>query len=347
MVTRPAHGSAFADFDIDTFWEDHAYSRENYVEPAPDDARVAAIEAELGYRLPSAYIELARHQNGGVVARNCFPMDEPTSWADDHVAITGLYAIGRDACYSLCGELGSPFMMREWGYPDIGVVIATCPSAGHDVIMLDYRDCGPQGEPRVVHVDQEDDYRITVVAANFAEFIHGLVGEEAFDDSEAERAQAIDMTEQGSLSPIVIAALAAAGERLPDGEQVLRALARRIVEAKGHFSLHTDPDSHLMYALMFWLYTQLATPASFEAFVARPRGAETYDEPSFELMIVFNLVKEPFGLRTGGYAQDFVRDWWNARVAAGDIVSGADGFRMSAQAERALLDALTPLANPA
>ncbi|MFJ1299215.1 SMI1/KNR4 family protein [Pseudomonadota bacterium AL_CKDN230030165-1A_HGKHYDSX7] len=347
MVISPAPAEAFADFDFDGFWEDHEYSRQNYIEPSPNAAQVAAIEAELGYRLPLAYLELARRQNGGVVARNCHPMDEPTSWAEDHIAITGLYAIGRDAHYSLCGELGSPFMMREWGYPDIGVVIATCPSAGHDVVMLDYRECGPQGEPRVVHVDQEDDYRITVVAPDFAAFIHGLVGEEEFDDSEAERAQAIEMTEQGSLSPIVIHALAAAGERLPEGERALRALARRIVEAKGHFSLHADPDSHLMYDLMFWLYTRLATPDSFEAFAARPRGSETYDVPSFELMIVFNLVKAPFGLRTGGYAQDFVRDWWNARVAAGDIVQGPNGFRLSAQAEHALIDTLAALGRPA
>jgi len=39
---------------------------------------------------------------------------------------------------------------------------------------MDYRKCGPRGEPEVVHVDQELDYRISLVAKNFETFIRGL-----------------------------------------------------------------------------------------------------------------------------------------------------------------------------
>ena len=38
------------------------------------------------------------------------------------------------------------------------------------MIFLDYRACGPQGEPAVVHVDQENDYKITHLADSFEEF---------------------------------------------------------------------------------------------------------------------------------------------------------------------------------
>lgn len=68
-------------------------------------------------------------------------------------------------------------MIDEWEYPAIGVTICDCPSAGHDMIFLDYRKCGPQGEPAVVHIDQESDYHITPLANTFEAFIRGLVNE--------------------------------------------------------------------------------------------------------------------------------------------------------------------------
>ena len=67
-------------------------------------------------------------------------------------------------------------MIDDWEYPAIGVAICDCPSAGHD--MIDYRECSPQGEPKIVHIDQECDYKITPLADNFEEFIRGLVNED-------------------------------------------------------------------------------------------------------------------------------------------------------------------------
>ena len=77
--------------------------------------------------------------------------------------------------------LGSQFMIDDWEYPAIGVAICDCPSAGHDMIFLDYRECISQGEPKIVHIDQECDYKITPLADNFEEFIRGLVNEDDFD----------------------------------------------------------------------------------------------------------------------------------------------------------------------
>ncbi|MEP3637995.1 MAG: SMI1/KNR4 family protein [Paracoccaceae bacterium] len=89
-------------------------------------------------------------------------------------------AIDRQPTYSLCGELGSQFMMKEWGYPPIGVYFANCPSAGHDMLCLDYRTLRDGGEPTVVHVDQENDYQIKFVAPNFKAFVRGLRSSDAF-----------------------------------------------------------------------------------------------------------------------------------------------------------------------
>ena len=177
----------FEGFDLTNFWDDNWYALKEYVSEPPSDELIASVEEELGYKLPAAYIWLMKQHNGGIPVNTCYPCDEPTCWAEDHVAITGIFGIGREKIYSLCGELGSQFMIDEWEYPAIGVAICDCPSAGHDMIFLDYRVCGPQGEPAVVHVDQENDYKITHLADSFEEFIRGLEHESLYDlDEDAE-----------------------------------------------------------------------------------------------------------------------------------------------------------------
>jgi len=152
------------------FWTDKEY----FKGPPLTDDLVAQAEAKLGYRLPRSYLNLLRTQNGGTPRKDCFPTETPTSWAEDHIAISGIRGIGGEWGID-SPSLGSEAMIREWGYPNIGVVVGECPSAGHDVVMLDYTQCGHQGEPRVVHVETEiDSPQITVLASDFADFIAGL-----------------------------------------------------------------------------------------------------------------------------------------------------------------------------
>lgn len=171
----------FANFDLHSFWASSDYATRHYVDLPCTPASVAAVEAELGFKLPSAYVALATFQNGGMPRYTAHRTAARTSWAADHVAISGIFSIGRNKPYSLCGELGSRFHIEEWGYPEIGIYFADCPSAGHDLLCLDYRSCGPRGEPTVVHVDQELDYATTFVAPDFESFIRGLKDSSAFD----------------------------------------------------------------------------------------------------------------------------------------------------------------------
>lgn len=83
-------------------------------------------------------------------------------------------------------------MIDEWNYPAIGVAICDCPSAGHDMIFLDYRACGPHGEPAVVHVDQENDYKITHLADSFELFICGLKHESLYESDEDDTDSSVD-----------------------------------------------------------------------------------------------------------------------------------------------------------
>lgn len=174
----------FADFDMAGFWEPSEYGLREYVGAPVTDEVLAAVEQALGYELPASYVEFMRSQNGGIPRRTNHRTTEPTSWSHDHIAIHGLFSIGRDKSNSLLGECGSQFWPEEWGYPPIGIYFADCPSAGHDMLCLDYRACRPTGEPQVVHIDQDRNFKIVVVAENFEAFIRGLE-----DDVARERAQ--------------------------------------------------------------------------------------------------------------------------------------------------------------
>lgn len=144
-----------------------------YTGPLLTENMVRAAEVSLKRRLPEAYLELLRERNGGVPLRRCFRTSVSTSWAADHVEISGLRGIGGDWGIDSSSGIGSDDMIAEWGYPDIGIVICDTPSAGHDTIMLDYSSCGPSGEPSVVYVDENR--CVLQLAQTFAEFRDGLV----------------------------------------------------------------------------------------------------------------------------------------------------------------------------
>jgi hypothetical protein len=140
-----------------------------YVGPELTDGSVCAAEEALGYKLPAAYLRLLRVQNGGLPRRRCFPAGR------GYVEVTGLYGVG--GWYGIDSpDRGSRYMIREWGYPEVGIVIAPTPWGGHDAVMLDYSECGPAGEPRVIHVETEAARpRVRVLATDFAAFLAGLV----------------------------------------------------------------------------------------------------------------------------------------------------------------------------
>ena len=171
----------FERFDLDDFWKESDYANQEYVDTPLTAEQLEVVQATLGYMLPAAYVALAQVHNGGVPKRTNHRTAEPTSWARDHVAITGIYSIGSAKPCSLCGTFGTRHWVGEWGYPAIGVYFADCPSAGHDMLCLDYRECGPNGKPSVVHVDQELDYKVTFVAPEFEAFIRGLESDEVYD----------------------------------------------------------------------------------------------------------------------------------------------------------------------
>ncbi|KAJ6250142.1 hypothetical protein M0813_16404 [Anaeramoeba flamelloides] len=171
----------FKDFDFTNFWSESSSTEETSQEEVTEEL-IQKVEKELGYKLPKSYIELMKIKNGGSVQKGAHATSTGTSWADNHIAIESIFGIGFEESDSLCGSMGSQFWIEEWRYPAIGIYICDCPSGGHDMVCLDYSKCGKNGEPEVVHIDQEYNYKKTFVAANFEEFVKGLKDEEEFEN---------------------------------------------------------------------------------------------------------------------------------------------------------------------
>lgn len=154
------------------FWEDFFEKSDYYTGPPLTEAMVAAVEIELGYTLPASYLRLLREKNGGAPKRQCHPTGGQ-NWSDNHVRVISIFGIGgRWGIDS--EEFGTKHMIQEAGYPEIGILVGWTPSAGHDAIMLDYTDCGNQGEPRVSLVDAESG-ESQILAQTFEAFLGGLV----------------------------------------------------------------------------------------------------------------------------------------------------------------------------
>lgn len=305
------------DIDLDQFWgQDDPAKRL----PPPSDQLIAELQEELGYRFPDSYVAFMRLRNGGRPELTCFPVEQGTSWAEDHCAIDSFLAISREGGDSLGGPSGSRFMIEDWGYPDLGIYICDCPSAGHDMVALDYSECGPQGEPRVVHVDQEGDYEVTVLAPDFETFVRGLVSWEVYDTSEQDYLDDLDKVANAEFSPM-LAELLEHFAQVPDLGPRIRHIALGIVQDKRYFALHADPLSQLLYDLQFWLYQER------HGVIGKQQYLQDYRE-----MIAFAK-----GFGSGGYAPDFINDWWRARMAGGQLLQVGGGFAFSAEYRQHLL----------
>lgn len=310
----------FKDFDLSDFWDDSEYALKEYVDQTPSDNLIASIEEELGFKLPASYIELMKSHNGGIPKNTCFPTSDATSWAEDHIAITAIMSIGREKTYSLCGELGSQFMIDNWGYPGTGVYICDCPSAGHDMVMLDYSKCGKDGEPEVVHVDQESDYKKTFLAKDFETFIRGLVNEDIYDTSAQDLIDTLESFKTGRFSDTLQQYIKK--EEAINFDTILRNLFTELSKEKGYFALHGDPLSYLAYDVQFYLLTLNKEIKSKEIFI----------KEYLPLVAMGNN-----DISTGGYA-DFFKDWFDERVNNSQIIKTAGNFAFSGEYRERFLE---------
>ena len=155
----------------DKFWDSDHYNN-----PPLTDDMVVYAEQQLGVTLPTEYITLLRHQNGGYTKGFGYPMTQRTTWAKDHVPLNQLSGIVIEHEHSKAPSiLETAYMTEEWGLPPRQVLLT---GEGDWWITLDYRN----GEvPSVAWIDVDCDEDIQV-APTFAEFINGLRPVSEFDE---------------------------------------------------------------------------------------------------------------------------------------------------------------------
>lgn len=158
----------------------------SFVESPPSDSLIASIEAEFGLRLPDAYVALARQRNGGLLGRNLhfFGSTDPGTNSSFVVRIGALYPIGRVADHALLGPVTSRYQFGPWRFRDIGICIASSEITHDEQVVLDYRQCGPNGEPAVVLVQECwvsaecSEQEVHFMANSFADFVRGLFADD-------------------------------------------------------------------------------------------------------------------------------------------------------------------------
>lgn len=137
--------------------------------PAASVGAVADAERVLGYRLPNAYKDLLVEHDGGQPRLGYLRTAFPTSWDGEGLEIWDLAGLGT--------LLESAYLIGEWEYPDVGLVVGYTPSGGHEILLLDYTDSGPQGEPAVLYAEENDEggWDAHRVAPTFSDFVAALV----------------------------------------------------------------------------------------------------------------------------------------------------------------------------
>lgn len=160
------------------FWDNNSTYGQRFIGKPVTDEEIKSVENELGVQLPMAYKELIKQQNGGMVNRCIFPCGYKTGWSNDHIEITDILGIDKNKP----SIFGTEYLQSEWGYPEGYLNIANTPVSGHLEVFLDYREAGPNADPPVVSIDQEDNYKVTFLAKSFEIFVNSLITKDEFEE---------------------------------------------------------------------------------------------------------------------------------------------------------------------
>lgn len=161
----------------------HFWKYKTKYNPDFDENLHLSFQKAFGYKLPESYVNLLKISNGGAPLLRYVKTDVKTSWAKDHILIIDLKGIKTNSNGTIDLQDSDYWAQQILEQPTTEFfVISDTPSGGHDVLMLDYRNCIlPEDEPTVVHMDNEYKNPITI-ASNFDDFLNRLYHDPEDDD---------------------------------------------------------------------------------------------------------------------------------------------------------------------
>eukprot|EP01130_Rhizamoeba_saxonica_P005927 TRINITY_DN2350_c0_g1_i1.p1 TRINITY_DN2350_c0_g1~~TRINITY_DN2350_c0_g1_i1.p1 ORF type:complete len:138 (-),score=29.99 TRINITY_DN2350_c0_g1_i1:93-506(-) len=82
------------DIDYTCFWDECEYSRQSYVGAELTREMIDHAESKFGYKLPEAYINLMKIQNGGII-------NKCRITGADNIEVTAIFGLDSSKTYSL------------------------------------------------------------------------------------------------------------------------------------------------------------------------------------------------------------------------------------------------------
>lgn len=141
----------FVDTDFNKLWK--PITNKRFTLPFPTDKEFIALENQLGVKLPASYVELATaSQNGGFLKRNGVPIRDESGNITRYVKINHINPIGRTDIEPIY-DTPNPF----YNIPNL-FIIGENWDANYEFFVLNYMNCGSNGEPTVVFITRKSSY---------------------------------------------------------------------------------------------------------------------------------------------------------------------------------------------
>ena len=145
----------FVDADFNKLWKPVTSEYKRFTLPFPTDEELIAHEKRLGVKLPASYIELATaSQNGGLLKRNGVPIRDEAGNVIRYVKINYISPIGHiEPEYTYLNQI-CDYPSLFYNIPNL-VVIGENWDADYEFFVLNYRNCGADGEPTVEFITRK------------------------------------------------------------------------------------------------------------------------------------------------------------------------------------------------